>query len=67
MFGTHIAMFIVSYVVRVYMQKELREPFQIIYMTRAGEHHSLLLDRDMMIPPVLRAVSRFVSRDVSEG
>lgn len=36
MFGTHIAMFIVSYDYRIYMQKELREPFQIIYMTRAG-------------------------------
>jgi hypothetical protein len=48
------------------MEKEMREPFQIIYMTRAGEHRSLLLDRGQMIPPVIRAVSRFVSRDVAE-
>jgi hypothetical protein len=59
-------MFIVSHVYRIYMQKEMREPFQIIYMTRAGEHRNLLLDRGQMIPPVIRAVSRFVSRDVAE-
>ena len=48
------------------MEKELGEPFQIIYMTRAGELRNLLLDRGQMIPPVIRAVSRFVSRDVAE-
>jgi len=48
------------------MEKEMREPFQIIYMTRANEHRHLRLDRGQMIPPVIKAISRFVSGEVSE-
>ena len=60
-------MFIVSHDYRVYMEKEMREPFQIIYMTRANEHRNLMLDRRTMMPPIIRAVSRFVARDAVEG
>ena len=49
------------------MEKEMRDPFQIIYMTRAGEHRHLRVDREQMKPPVLKAISRLVSREVSES
>lgn len=49
------------------MEKEMRDPFCIIYMTRAKEYRHLALDREMMIPPVIKAVSRFVSSESSES
>lgn len=49
------------------MEKELRDPFCIVYMTRSGEHRHLRLGREMMIPPVIKAVSRFVSSESSES
>lgn len=49
------------------MEKEMREPFCIIYMTRAKEYRHLSLDREMMLPHVIKAISRFVSREVSES
>ena len=49
------------------MEKEMRDPFCIIYMTRAKEYRHLTLDREMMIPPIIKAVSRFVSSESSES
>lgn len=48
------------------MEKELRDPFCIVYMTRAKEYRHLTLDREMMILPIIKAVSRFVSGEVAE-
>lgn len=50
------------------MEKEMRDPFWIIYMTRAKEHRHLRLDREMLnTPATIDAVSRLVTREVSES
>jgi len=59
-------MFIILYAIAQSMEKEISDPFWIIYMNRGGDLRTVPIDRETATKEVVSDTSRFVSREITK-